>query len=233
MFHHTERQRAAPLVEIPQDSTHSLPRLYAIVHYMWVMLPILKLPVAENMLNRQFMPQGPNQVWGTDTTYLWTQQGWVYLAVVIDLYSRRVVGWSMDRHMQKALANHTLLMAINLRQPPPGLLHHSDRGSQYASHASQALLKQHGMLCTRRWATRHRWITKRSLTNVRKQLTTTEAAGLDVDVDVNAGKTESVDITPLTPGSYEFDCNKKLLFMKIHRGHVMAGTLVVAPASPE
>jgi len=106
------------------------------------------LPVAENVLNRQFAPQGPNQVWGTDITYLWTQEGWVYLAVVIDLYSRRVVGWAMDRRMQKALVIRALLMAINLRQPPPGLLHHSDRGSQYASHAYQALLKQHGMICS-------------------------------------------------------------------------------------
>ena len=106
------------------------------------------LPVAENVLNRQFAPQGPNQAWGTDIRYLWTQEGWVYLAVVIDLYSRRVVGWAMDRRMQKALVIRALLMAINLRQPPPGLLHHSDRGSQYASNAYQFLLKQHGMICS-------------------------------------------------------------------------------------
>ena len=62
------------------------------------------LPVAENVLNRQFTPQGPNQAWGTDITYLWTQEGWIYLAVVIDLYSRRVVGWAMDRRMKKALS---------------------------------------------------------------------------------------------------------------------------------
>jgi len=106
------------------------------------------LPVAENVLNRQFNPTGPNQVWGTDITYLWTREGWVYLAVVIDLYSRRVVGWSMDRRMQKALVIRALLMAINLRQPPPGLLHHSDRGSQYASHAYQSLLRLHGMIAS-------------------------------------------------------------------------------------
>ena len=106
------------------------------------------LPVAENVLNRQFAPQEPNQAWGTDITYLWTQEGWVYLAVVIDLYSRRVVGWAMDRRMQKALVIRALLMAINLRQPPPGLLHHSDRGSQYASQAYQSLLKQQGMICS-------------------------------------------------------------------------------------
>ena len=107
-----------------------------------------QLPVAENVLNRQFSPPAPNQAWGTDITYLWTQQGWIYLAVVIDLYARRVVGWSMDRHMTKALVIRALMMAINLRKPPRGLIHHSDRGSQYASHAYQALLKQHGMICS-------------------------------------------------------------------------------------
>ena len=66
------------------------------------------LPVAENVLNRAFCPQAPNQVWGTDITYLWTQQGWIYLAVVIDLYSRRVVGWSIDRRMKKSVGNPCL-----------------------------------------------------------------------------------------------------------------------------
>ena len=84
-----------------------------------------KLAVAENVLDRQFNPTGPNQVWGTDITYLWTHEGWIYLAVVIDLYSRRVVGWSIDRRMNKALVIRSLMMAINLRRPPPGLLHHS------------------------------------------------------------------------------------------------------------
>lgn len=103
-------------------------------------------PVADNVLDRQFSPQGPNKVWATDITYLWTQQGWVYLAVVLDLYSRRVVGWAMDRRMKKALVIRALMMAVNLRHPPPGLLHHSDRGSQYASYAYQKLLKQYGMI---------------------------------------------------------------------------------------
>jgi transposase InsO family protein len=106
------------------------------------------LSVAENVLNRQFSPTAPNQAWGADITYLWTQEGWIYLAVVIDLYSRRVVGWAMDRHMKKALVIRALMMAINLRKPSPGLIHHSDRGSQYASHAYQALLQQHGMICS-------------------------------------------------------------------------------------
>ncbi len=105
-------------------------------------------PVAENVLNRAFSPDAPNQVWGTDITYLWTQEGWVYLAVVIDLYSRRVVGWAMDRRMKQALVIRALMMAINLRQPPSGLLHHSDRGSQYASHAYRKLLKQNGMIAS-------------------------------------------------------------------------------------
>ena len=104
--------------------------------------------MAENVLNRAFYPEAPNQVWGTDITYLWTQEGWIYLAVVIDLYSRRVVGWSMDRRMKKALVIRALIMAISLRKPPPGLIHHSDRGSQYASQAYQALLKQHGMIAS-------------------------------------------------------------------------------------
>ena len=104
------------------------------------------LPVAENVLDRQFVLQVPNQVWATDITYLWTQQGWIYLAVVIDLYSRRVIGWAMDRRMKKALVIRALMMAVNLRHPPPGLVHHSDRGSQYASHAYQKLLQQYGMI---------------------------------------------------------------------------------------
>jgi putative transposase len=105
-------------------------------------------PVARNVLNRDFSPSAPNQAWGTDITYLWTQEGWIYLAVVIDLYSRRVVGWSIDRRMKKALVIRALIMAVNLRKPPPGLIHHSDRGSQYASHDYQKLLKQHGMICS-------------------------------------------------------------------------------------
>lgn len=103
-------------------------------------------PVAKNVLNREFSPLAPNQAWGTDITYLWTQQGWIYLAVVIDLYSRRVVGWSIDRRMKNALVIRALMMAVNLRKPPPGLIHHSDRGSQYASHDYQKLLKQHHMI---------------------------------------------------------------------------------------
>lgn len=105
-------------------------------------------PIADNVLNRAFNPELPNQAWATDITFIWTQEGWVYLAVVIDLHARRVVGWAMGKRMHKALVIRALLMAINLRKPPPGLIHHSDRGSQYASREYQKLLKQHGMICS-------------------------------------------------------------------------------------
>lgn len=107
-----------------------------------------RLPVAPNVLNRNFSPSSRNRAWGTDITYLWTGEGWVYLAIVIDLYSRRVVGWSMDQRMTQKLVIDALTMAINLRQPPPGLIHHSDRGSQYASVEYQKLLKRHQMICS-------------------------------------------------------------------------------------
>ncbi len=107
-----------------------------------------KLPVAENILNRQFYPKGINQTWAADITYIWTAEGWLYLAVVIDLFSRRVVGWCMDKRQSKSLVIRALLMAINIRRPGAGLIHHSDRGSQYASLKYQAILKQHGIVCS-------------------------------------------------------------------------------------
>ena len=93
-------------------------------------------PVAENILNRNFSPDTPNKAWGTDITYIWTQEGWLYLAIVIDLYSRRIVGWSIDKQMTTSLVKRALMMAFNLRQPEKGLVHHSDRGSQYARDCS-------------------------------------------------------------------------------------------------
>jgi len=105
-------------------------------------------PVAPNLLDRQFTVAAPDQVWGTDITYLWTQVGWLYLAVVLDLYSRKVVGWSLKNHMTTDLVIDALRMAVSRRHPPPGLLHHSDRGSQYASEAYQAELKRYGMICS-------------------------------------------------------------------------------------
>ncbi|QPK65530.1 IS3 family transposase [Methylomonas sp. LL1] len=102
-------------------------------------------PVASNHLDRQFAVEKPNQVYAGDTTYIHTQEGWLYLAVVIDLYSRQVVGWSMAEHMRTKLVNDALLMAVWKRKPEKGLLWHTDRGSQYASDSHRALLTQHGI----------------------------------------------------------------------------------------
>jgi transposase InsO family protein len=98
------------------------------------------LPVVANVLNREFTATMPNQKWVTDITYVPTAEGWLYLAVVLDLFSRKVVGWAMDTHMTTELPLRALRMALQNRQPPPGLLHHSDRGSQYASAIYQAVL---------------------------------------------------------------------------------------------
>ncbi len=103
------------------------------------------LPLFENLLERQFDVERPNQVFASDITYIWTQEGWLYLAVVIDLYSRKVVGWSMSSRMTAQLVCDALTMAIWLRRPKAGLIHHSDRGSQYASKAFRRLLKAHGI----------------------------------------------------------------------------------------
>jgi putative transposase len=104
--------------------------------------------VAPNLLNRQFQVDRPDTVWASDITYLWTRQGWLYVAVVLDLFSRKVVGWSIDRRMTSELVKKALNMAVMYRQPSKGLLHHSDRGSQYASHAYQEELRKHGMVCS-------------------------------------------------------------------------------------
>jgi putative transposase len=88
----------------------------------------------------------PNAAWVSDITYLWTLQGWLYLAVVLDLFSRRVVGWSLSERLERGLALDALGMALKGRQPAGGMLHHSDRGSQYASQEYQQLLAAHGIL---------------------------------------------------------------------------------------
>lgn len=106
------------------------------------------LPVAENILNRQFNPAKPNQAWTSDITYIRTRTGWLYLAVVMDLCSRKIIGWAMSPAMPAELVCRALHMAIGQRQPAAGLILHSDRGSQYASHEYQSLLKQHGILCS-------------------------------------------------------------------------------------
>ena len=103
------------------------------------------LPVAPNLLERDFTPQAPDRVWSSDITYIATDEGWLSLAAVIDLFSRQVVGWSMQPHMQTSLVTDALRMAWFRRHPEPGLIFHSDRGSQYCSHAFQAALQGYGM----------------------------------------------------------------------------------------
>jgi transposase InsO family protein len=106
------------------------------------------LPVADNVLGRQFDPSGPNEAWVADITYVQTGEGWLYVAIVEDLYSRRVVGWSMADHMESRLVVDALEMAVQRRLPGEGLLAHSDRGSQYASDHYQRLLGKHGIECS-------------------------------------------------------------------------------------
>lgn len=106
------------------------------------------LPVASNLLNRNFQPARPDAVWCSDITYLWTMEGWLYLAVVIDLFSRKVVGWAMDSSMKASLVTEALSMAYWRRKPGKGLIHHSDRGSQYAGRDYQNLLGDYGMICS-------------------------------------------------------------------------------------
>lgn len=103
-------------------------------------------PVAPNRLNREFTVDTPNQKWVGDITYIWTAEGWFYLATVIDLFSRKIVGWSMKSRMTQDLVNQALLSAIWARKPPEGLLWHTDRGSQYASNSHRELLEEHGII---------------------------------------------------------------------------------------
>ena len=105
-------------------------------------------PVADNVLNRRFDATLPDRKWAADVTYVPTGQGWLYLAGVIDLCSRKLVGWSMAEHMRTDLVADALAMAIARRSPAAGLLHHSDRGVQYASDAYQALLAENGIACS-------------------------------------------------------------------------------------
>lgn len=106
------------------------------------------LPVAENLLDRKFEPSQPNQAWVNDIMAIPTTDGWLYLVAVLDLFSRRAVGWSLGNKRTSELVTTALMMALTARRPEPGLLHHSDRGSQYACHDFQNLLKSHGIVCS-------------------------------------------------------------------------------------
>ena len=105
-------------------------------------------PVAPNLMERDFTASAPNQKWVADITYIPTREGWLYLAAILELYSRLVVGWSMAGRMTRRLVLGALDMAVGRRQPGPGLIHHSDRGSQYACGDYQNALKAHGMVCS-------------------------------------------------------------------------------------
>ena len=104
--------------------------------------------IAPNLLQQNFAASQPNQKWAGDITYVWTREGWVYLAVILDLHSRRVIGWAISNRMKKDLAIRALNMAIALRKPPRGCIHHTDRGSQYCSHDYQKILRNHGLVAS-------------------------------------------------------------------------------------
>lgn len=106
------------------------------------------LAIADNILNREFSVDSPDKVWAADITYVRTWEGWLYLAVVLDLFSRRVVGWSLQTGLQTDLVTRALEMALGRRMPPAKLLHHSDRGSQYASDAYRDALTTQGIVCS-------------------------------------------------------------------------------------
>ena len=106
------------------------------------------LPVAQNLLNQDFGAPEANVKWASDITYVWTREGWLYLTVVLDLFSRRVVGWSMQSSLERGLVIRALESALCQRHPEAGLVHHSDRGSQYASGDYQALLRENDIVCS-------------------------------------------------------------------------------------
>jgi transposase InsO family protein len=106
------------------------------------------LPVAPNLLNQKFTVDAPDRTWVGDITYIHTQQGWLYLAVLLDLFNRKVVGWATSSRLNRQLAIDALEMALDQRTPAPGLMHHSDQGCQYASGDYQKLLSKNGMTCS-------------------------------------------------------------------------------------
>jgi putative transposase len=105
-------------------------------------------PVATNVLDQDFAADGPDQKWGVDISYVWTAEGWLYLAIVLDLFSRRIVGWQLSDRMKRGLAMDALQRAIALRQPSRGLIHHSDRGSQYCSDDYRRMLRDNGFVAS-------------------------------------------------------------------------------------
>jgi len=117
-------------------------------HFRWTATPRSELPAAPNRLQRQFWASAPNRRWISDITSLRTGQGWLHLAIVLDLFSRRIVGWAMHATLTQALVREALAMALAERHPAPGLLFHSDRGGQYLSASVQQLLDAHGLVAS-------------------------------------------------------------------------------------
>jgi len=105
-------------------------------------------PIAPNLLNQDFKTYSPDAIWVSDITYIWTDEGWLYLATTMDLFSRAIVGWAMDSRMKSDLVVSALDMALNARMPARGLIHHSDRGVQYAAKPFQELLTANGIVCS-------------------------------------------------------------------------------------
>jgi transposase InsO family protein len=105
-------------------------------------------PVAPNVLARDFTANEPNERWVTDITYVFTREGWLYLAVILDLFSRRVIGWTADGRIDQGLVAEALRQALNTRNPALGLVHHSDRGVQYAANEYQRVLRERGIICS-------------------------------------------------------------------------------------
>jgi len=138
--HHVGRHKAARLMKEADVSVRSRKKFKLTTDSGH------NLPVFDNVLNREFYRERPDQAYVGDITYIWTQEGWLYLAVVIDLFSRKVVGWSMSSRMKKQLVCDALNMAIMGRTPSPGLICHTDRGSQYASKQYRKLLTKNGIV---------------------------------------------------------------------------------------
>jgi putative transposase len=136
---HVGRKRVIRLMKQAQLAAHHTTHRIVTTHADPAATP------AENMLDRAFEAQRPNEKWVADVTYVATEVGWMYLAALMDLYSRRIVGWAMGAHQDETLVERALAMAVTHRKPPQGLLHHSDRGCQYTSQAYQAFLKDHGI----------------------------------------------------------------------------------------
>ena len=175
--------------------------------------------VADNLLGQQFNPKQENLVWAGDVTYLRTNQGWMYLAIVMDLYSRRIIGWSISGRMTVDLVERALQMSINIRQPKAGLMFHSDRGSQYTSGRFNRLLSKHKIIASMSsvGACLDNAVVERLLGSLKNERLlnivhlTRETMKLDVEEYIRYYNHERLhttlgDLTPLTMKNYKVRC---------------------------